>query len=367
LRIAIDGRAFASPAGGVRRYITELTRALTRLDATVELMALGIPDGAACPPEVRRVPAAPSLPTNVGWCLSGLPLTCRRAAFDVFHAPAYTAPLWGTGPLVLTIHDVSYARHPEWYPHARDPLRRAFYRASARHASRLITDSDFSRGEIHAAYGIPHERIDAIPLAAAGVFTPDATVRRGTSVLHVGDLHARRNLPALLDAVLALRRDDPRCAGAVLVLAGRDRGVLASLRAQAAHAGSPAALEYVGTPDDAALVGLYRSAGAFVYPSRYEGFGLPVLEAMACGAPVVASAAGAVPEVVGPAAIVVDPDDARGWVDAMRVLLSRPDLARERGEASLRRAAQFSWSRTAAATLDVYRRAAVASGRAAAG
>ena len=138
-----------------------------------------------------------------------------------------------------------------------------------------------------------------VPLAASAIFTASPDVPREPFVLHVGDLHERRNLPMLLDAVIDLRRSQPAAAGCRLVLAGTDRGVLAQLTAAASKAGVPDALEYAGTPSDEALRDLYRRASVFAYPSRYEGFGLPVLEAMACGAPVVASSAGSVPEVTG--------------------------------------------------------------------
>ena len=152
IRVGIDGRAFTSPAAGVRRYVSELVPALLSSDASLELVALGgspesIPAGRAACSE----PWHP--PTNLGWAAVGLPRAARRAAVDLIHAPAYTAPLHAAVPTVLTIHDVSYERHPEWYPYRRDWLRRAFYRRSARAAAHILTDSEFSRGEIAAAYG----------------------------------------------------------------------------------------------------------------------------------------------------------------------------------------------------------------------
>jgi glycosyltransferase involved in cell wall biosynthesis len=274
----------------------------------------------------------------------------------VFHAPAYTAPLWQGQPLILTIHDVVYARHPEWYPGELDPIRQWFYRRSARRARRIVTDSAFSRSEIAAAYGVPVERIDVVPLAASRVFSPGGGVRRGGGVLHVGDLHVRRNLPLLLDAILQLRREAV-VADVTLTLVGVDRGVLPALRRQAADAGDPDALVYAGVISDEALAEQYRSAAVFAYPSRYEGFGVPLLEAMQCGTPVVGSRAASIPEVVGTAGLLVDPDDRRGWVEAIRAVLTDAARAAALGDAGVTRAAGFTWAATAAATTDVYRRA----------
>jgi glycosyltransferase involved in cell wall biosynthesis len=356
LRIAFDGRTLTSPAGGVRRYVHELFAAIREAVPDVEVTAVGAAPSAVAPPGVRGVAAGVSLPSNLGWSLTGLPLGIRAAACDVFHAPAYTAPLWGAGPLVVTVHDVSYARRPEWYPYRIDPIRQAFYRSSARRADRILTDSSFSRDEIVAAFGIDPARIDVVPLGVSPRFSPDPRVSREPIVLHVGDLHPRRNLAMLLAAVIDLRRSEPSCAGLRLVLVGADRGLLASLDAQASD--DEAALAHVGTPDDQQLIEWYRRAAVFAYPSRYEGFGLPPLEAMACATPVLASSAGSVPEVVGDAAMLLDVDDAGGWRDAIRRVVAEPSHAAALGARGPARAAQFTWARTALGTVASYRRAA---------
>jgi len=367
LRVGFDGRALASPAPGVRRYSYELFGALASL-SRLEVIAVGAPGGAPIPPGVDRASGAASLPTNPGWMLTGLPHAARRAGLDLFHAPSYTAPLGGPRPLVLTIHDVSYERHPEWYPHKRDPFRRAFYRWSARTADRIITDSSFSKSEIVEAYGVSPDTVDVVPLAAAAGFAPSSgTVPAAVPapyVLHVGDLHPRRNLEIAARAVLQLRHRTPALAGLQLVLAGVDRGIGPSL--MRLGDGSPVGRDLVrllGSLDDAALGALYRGASALVYPSRYEGFGLPLLEAMACGTPVIASRAASIPEVTGDAAILLDPDDEAAWVCAIEAV-SRPEsgTAARLREAGLRRAALFSWRRAAEATVEVYARAIGARG-----
>lgn len=360
LRIGFDGRALVSPAAGMRRYARELFGALSRIDG-MTVIAVGAPAAADVPARVERGSGVVSLPTNAGWMLTGLPRAARRARVDVFHAPSYTAPVGGPRPLVLTIHDVSYERHPEWYPYRRDPLRRAFYRYSARSADRILTDSDFSKREIIAAYGIAQDAIDVVPLAAAPVFRPGPALPLPAEivspfVLHVGDLHPRRNLAMLVRAVAAVRRRVPALRDVTVVLAGVDRGSGEELRSiAAAEPGGRPLVQFAGAPREDELLALYRSAAALAYPSRYEGFGLPLLEAMACGTPVLAARTSSIPEVTGDAAVLLDPADEEGWsAEIERVLDDTPHAARLR-ESGSRRAALFSWQRTAEETARVYR------------
>jgi glycosyltransferase involved in cell wall biosynthesis len=355
LRVAFDGRTLTSPAGGVRRYVQELFGAMHAVAPDIEVVAVGATASAALPNHVRRAAGGASLPTNLGWSLSGLPIGAWRAAVDLFHAPAYTAPLWGTRPLVVTIHDVSYALHPEWYPYKRDPFRQRFYRMSAQRADRILTDSAFSREEIVAAYGIARDRIDVVPLGVGAEFTPDAGVARERVVLHVGDLHPRRNLAMLLAVILELRCEGAEYRDLRLVAAGVDRGMREPLTRQAAA--DPGAFEHVDQPGDEALRNWYRRAAVFAYPSRYEGFGIPLLEAMACGTPVVASTAGSIPEVTGDASVQLGVDDEDGWREAIDRVLSDAGHAADLASRGLARAATFTWERTARETVACYRRA----------
>jgi glycosyltransferase involved in cell wall biosynthesis len=365
LRIGIDGRAFASPAAGIRRYVRSLTRALLALGEPLEIVALGGRDSSARPAGTGYVAEPPHPPTNLGWTLVGVPRAARRARVDVIHAPAYTAPFWSSAPVVLTIHDVSYQRHPQWYPYRRDWARRAFYRRSAHAASHILTVSRFSAAEITAAYGIPAERMTVTPLGVDEAFVPGdplvpAELPPGVSppyVLHVGDLHERRNLPMLVEAVLAVRHR-PGAPPVTLVLAGADRGVGGAVSAIAARAGVPDAVVLLGPVAEKRLRALYRGAAAFVYPSLYEGFGLPLNEAMACGTPVIASNVTSMPEVVGQAGVLLDPSDTGAWAAAItQIATDEQTRARLRG-AGLRRAADFTWAQTARLTLEAYRRVA---------
>jgi glycosyltransferase involved in cell wall biosynthesis len=341
-----------------------LTGALLALGEPLEIVVLGGRDSSAVPAGTRYVAEPPHPPTNLGWTLVGVPRAARRARVDVIHAPAYTAPFWAFSPVVLTIHDVSYERQPQWYPYRRDWARRAFYRRSASAASHILTVSRFSATEITAAYRIPMERITVTPLGVDEAFAPpDPAVplelSAGVSppyVLHVGDLHERRNLPMLVEALLAARR-----AGAAtlsVVFAGTDRGVGDAICRMAARADSPDAVVMLGPVAERRLRALYRGAAALVYPSLYEGFGLPLIEAMACGTPVIASAVTSIPEVVGDGGLLLDPADTSAWTMALLEVANDEHVRARLRAAGLRRAAYFTWERTARLTLEAYRRVA---------
>jgi glycosyltransferase involved in cell wall biosynthesis len=332
-------------------------------EPAIELVALGVTTVASLPAAIEQITAPWHPPTNAGWALVGLPRAAAKGGVDVIHAPAYTGPLHSGRPVVLTIHDVSYERHPEWYPYRRDRLRRWFYRQSAHRAAHVLTDSRFSAAEIVAAYGLADSKLTVAPLGVDGVFTQ--TVRqplpdgiRPPFFLHVGDLHPRRNLGVAVRAVAAAGQDAAGGQKPMLVLAGVDHGVGAELREIARATSLHERLVLTGRVDDQVLRGLYQEATALLYPSVYEGFGLPLLEAMASGTAVVAARAASIPEVVGDAGLLIEPDDVAGWTDATRRVLHDPALRRRLQTSGQARAATFTWAQTARITAEVYRRVA---------
>ena len=279
--------------------------------------------------------------------------------------PRIHAPFWSHAPVVLTIHDVSYERHPEWYPYRRDWARRAFYRRSAHVASEILTVSMFSATEITAAYGIPPERLTVTPLGVDGAFVATHPRRRGELppgvippyLLHVGDLHERRNLTMLIGAVLSARRESKAAESLSLVLVGTDLGVGDAVSAIAAACGRCRCGRAAWFGERATAPSPVSGLGRLGVPSFYEGFGLPLVEAMACGTPVIASNVASMPEVLGDAGILIDPSDEDAWTEAIVELLSGGETRARLREAGLRRATEFTWDRTARLTLDVYRRA----------
>jgi glycosyltransferase involved in cell wall biosynthesis len=240
-----------------------------------------------------------------------------------------------------------------------------FYRQSATHATRVLTVSSFSASEITTAYGIPPSRITVAPLgvhASFGAGDPHVPVDLPTNVtepylLHVGDIHERRNLAVVVDALVDARRRFGTAAALSLVLAGVDRGVTEGLCAMASEAGSPDAVVALGPVSEERVHALYRGAVALVYPSLYEGFGLPLIEAMACGTPVLASHEASIPEVLGGAGMLLDARDVSAWRDAIIRIVNDEALRRDLRTRGVARAATYTWQRTALITLAVYREA----------
>jgi glycosyltransferase involved in cell wall biosynthesis len=294
--------------------------------------------------------------------LLGALATHRRC--DVLHSVALTAPLRTKAANVVTIADVTWLRHPGAVPPATRLLWRTLVIPVARRADRLIALSESGRTDIAATLDVPEERIDAIPLgpgeepvaaaAGEGALRQRLQLREGPVILAVSALSTHKNVRTLVEALPGIRARVP---GATLVVPANSTPLGEELLRRAGELGIRDAVVFPGWVSDGDLEGLYRLAACFAFPSLHEGFGLPVLEAMRRGVPVVCSTAAPMPEVAGDAAVYFDPRSREDLTDAVSRVLTDPELAADLAERGARRAAGFTWAATAESTLASYERA----------
>jgi glycosyltransferase involved in cell wall biosynthesis len=352
---------------GINTYIHQLLRALERLDSphrftafTAERrfragrMAVYYSAGATRRPWGR-----------VAWEQTALPVVARRRGVDLLHAMAFVAPLLGTIPTVVTVYDLSFLRFPEAFrPFNRWYLSR-FTPLAVRRARRVITISESTRRDVIERLGVPPERVDVVYCGCDPAFRPlpapeVARFRRANGLpdrfmLYVGTLEPRKNILGLLAAYARWR--DGGADVMPLVLAGARGWYYDEVFRRVEALGLVDAVRFVGYVAGEDLPLLYNAAEALVYPSRFEGFGLPVLEAMACGLPVICSNAASLPEVAGEAGWLVDPGDEIGLAEAMQRVAGDGTLRREMSARGLARANAFSWESAARQTVRTYERA----------
>jgi glycosyltransferase involved in cell wall biosynthesis len=362
MRFSVDAHAIGCHLTGNEVYIRNLLAGFATIDDGAEFVAYVSTAEAAAwlPRHFLQRPVSRNPVKRLGFDLS------RRLHHDRPHLlhVQYTAPFLCPAPIVVSVHDVSFIDHPEYFTAARAWQLRATVRRTVARAARVLTGSEFSRREIERAYGLDGSKIAVVPNAAAGIFRPlareepSAWVRRHFAIpspfiLTVGDLQARKNQAGLIRAFAEMVRAHPQLRHH-LVLAGQESWHSDAVHKAAARSGVTERIHFTGFVSDDALVQLYNACELFVFPSFYEGFGLPVLEAMACARPVACSNSSAVHEVADAAAILFDPSSTEQMVRAMADLALDAELRARMGRIGLQRAAQFNWHRTAEKTLEVY-------------
>jgi glycosyltransferase involved in cell wall biosynthesis len=369
--VAINAVFLDPPMGGLETYVRELCRELLRRDDAPRLTVFLNPaghaglrtEGWASEAELVPCPRVGRSGVRAIGELTAIGVLADRRGADVVHSVAMTGPLISHAARVVTVPDTIWITHPDGSPTHR--LWRAVVPRVARRSRRVMTISHAAAVEVTRELGVPADRLDVVPLGfrppVAGELTPEAELRgrlglgSGPIVLNVGQKRPHRNLGRLVGALVAVRAAVP---GAQLVLPGPpDEVHEAALRAQAAALGIADALHIPGFVSAADLEGLYAAAGAFVLPSLVEGFGLPVLEAMARGVPVACSEGSAPAEVAGDAALLFDPRSEPAIAAATVALLTDPAERARLAAAGPQRAGAYTWERCAEATMQSYRRA----------
>jgi glycosyltransferase involved in cell wall biosynthesis len=355
VRVGYELTGLELDAAGSARYIESLRPEMEQLDG-IELVPL------------RQEGARPSGPP--GRVLRGLrrelayfplqlPRRARQLHLDILHCPAPVAPVRSTVPTVITLHDVLGLDHPEWFTRALALHSRIVLAPALRRAACVLVPSTYTRDRLVARLHVDPERVLLVPLGIDPRFSPgdpaDGLRERfgleGPYVLTVGTLQPRKNVET---ALRAFERLVATGAEQRLALVGdrgwRDKSLAGRIRTSSAAE----RIVMTGRVSDADLIGLYRAADCFVFPSRYEGFGFPPLEAMACGTAVISSDRTSLPEVVGDAGLLVDPDNVDAMARALYEVLSSPDRRAELVERGRRRVAEFTWRRCAELTAEAY-------------
>ncbi len=368
LHIAIDAHSVGTGLAGNETYITNLIEALAAVDAT-NRYTLYVTRRAAIERFAGRWPNFAVQRTLPHTPLVRIPVTLvrelRRRPVDVLHVQ-YTAPPFAPCPVVATIHDLSFEHLPDTFKRRSRLQLRLTVRRTARQAAHIIAPSAHTRADIARTYTVAPERISVIPLAAAAHFAPATSAeiarvraRYGIAadyILAVGSIQPRKNLTRLVRAYAALRTTHAHAKLPQLVLVGKRAWLYEETLRTIAACGLAADTILTGYVPEADLPALYTSALCLVYPSYFEGFGLPPLEAMQCGTPVIAGNCTSLPEVVGDAGLLVDPFAEGALTDALARLINDADLRAELRGKGIERAARWHWHDNARRTLEVYQR-----------
>jgi len=367
MRIAFDATALPPALSGAGNYIVQLAGALSRLRTGDRLVVIAKQSDAWRfdgwqDVELVTVPIR-TRPGRLAWEQIGLPRLLRRIEADLLHSPHYTMPLIDVpATRVVTFHDMTFFLYPEHHLRAKTVFFRRMIRAAAARACHLIADSDSTRHDAIRLLHLAPSSISTVHLGVDRRFTPvtdevqlDAVCRRyGIThpfALSVSTIEPRKNLVTAIRAVARARRDGTPWTLAVAGAAGWRTG---PVQDELARSGVAAGVKFLGFVANDDLPALYSAADAFLYPSLYEGFGLPPLEAMACGAPVIVSNRSSMPEIVGDAGVLHDPEDDAAVAAAMGMMLRDRDVREMYRGRALARAAQFTWEEAARRTHTVY-------------
>lgn len=373
MQVAFNATALLSPLTGIGQYAHHLAQGLKNIDGVEADFFYG--SGWDSDVRTKPLPRVTTIKSWVHWLLPnsyGVARTLQQRQFtkgakrtkhDIYHEPNFLAYRFD-GPSVITVHDLSWIRYPEMHPIARVRAMDKYFQPGLERASLILTDSEFVKRELIDVFGMKPDRIRTVLLGVEALFHPRSAddtrsvlnahgLVHGSYLLAVGTLEPRKNLGVALRAFMQLppqlRKRSP------LVLVGMKGWHTSALEQQIAPliaAGEIRLLGYLPREDLAIVI---AGATDLVYPSIYEGFGLPPLEAMACGVPVITSNVSSIPEVVGDTGVMLDPQDVDGLAQAMENLITAPDVRNTMAAKALERSTQFTWASCVIKTVDAYR------------
>lgn len=375
MRIGFDLTAALTQGGGIGRYTRELVRAVVDANSAHQFRffsakppaQLPVPDAVPTGPHAHYRPA----PLSERWLYRiwyrlrlPLPVQAFTGGIDLFHSPDFVLPpVWGRTPTLVTVHDLSFVHYPHTFPERLVAYLNQVVPWSVQRATHVLADSVATQQDLVTLWQVPPEKVSVLYCGVDARFRP-ATAAEKTAVraryglgerpylLSVGTVQPRKNYDLLLQAFAQISPHIPHN----FYIVGGKGWLYDDLLASVDRLGLTDRVQFLGFIDDQDLPALYGAASLFLFASLYEGFGIPLLEAMACGAPVISSNASSLPEVTGEAAVLLPPRDPDAWAAGIRALLNDPTALAERRQAGLQQAQTFTWSQAAQQLMALYDR-----------
>lgn len=374
-RIGVDVTSALTQGGGIGRYTRELIRAVADQDRTNQYQLFSA-KLVAEPPVANPLPTAPNfryraIQLNERWLYrfwyrARLPLPVQLATgkIDLFHSPDFVLPpVAGNIPTLLTVHDLSFVHFADVYVPSLVRYLNQVVPWSVKRATHILADSEATKRDLMSIYGVSAEKVTTLYAGVSPHFQPVTEAQQlrqmrqkydlgnAPYILSVGTVQPRKNYQMLIRAFAPIAQQFPYN----LAIAGGKGWLFDDILAEIEAQGLTGRVRFLGFVDDADLPTLYSDAALFAMPSIYEGFGIPILEAMACGVPVVVSNASCLPEVVGDAGILLSPDDQQGWTDALATLLQDAARCTQLVDMGARQRQQFTWRKSAEQLINLYK------------